>query len=109
MSPKFLVIDLQDGYSCVLPLPGFDGLISLTLTLSDFFTSFCRRFMSHYHGGFELSSHSILFSEGSGNEFTRYLLTPKEAPVGWMDKLGAVGGHAGDGHRSILAIELAAL
>ena len=40
--------------------------------------------MSHYHGGFELSSHSILFSEGVGSEHTRYLLTPEDEEVSTM-------------------------
>ena len=37
--------------------------------------------MNHYHGGFELSSHSILFSEGTGKEYTRYLLKPADTEV----------------------------
>ena len=35
--------------------------------------------MNHYHGGFELPAHNILFSEGAGNEYTRYLLKPEDA------------------------------
>lgn len=51
-APKFVVIDTESSY--------------------------CRRFMGHYHGGMELPSRNIIYSEGA-DDLTRYLLSVKSA------------------------------